>query len=153
MSPLNLYLSPVEPGQQESSVGKSACLLLLYIYYQVYILYLFVIFYLKFSYITACLRVKTNMKDHAHYCGSFVPPNANMSIHFYSSLFVAVFIFGSMFMMLCKKRQQRGCLCTWKGKNDNSHRKFPRDNSPSWFTIRLRGSNINIHIEPVWLNF
>lgn len=85
-------------------------------------IYLFIIFYLKLTYITACL-LKQKESEQKGECGSDYSKLISLVKTFpfigYIYLFVVVSVslfFGSMFIIMCKKRQGSSCLVTLKRK-------------------------------------
>lgn len=74
-------------------------------------IYLFITFYLKLTYITACL-LKQKESEQKEECGSDYS-NLFLVLKIIQHIYLLWFsFFGSMFMVMCKKRQGRSYLVT-----------------------------------------
>lgn len=112
-------------GAKRTQWEKCACLQLLYIYWkngfrQLYYncIYLFTTFYLKLTFITACLLKQKESEQNAE-CGSdysnlfLCLKNSNYPLNLFVVVFFSFFLlfFSCMFMIMCKKKTVKKLLC------------------------------------------
>lgn len=124
-------------------------------------IYLFIIFYLKLTYITACLLKQKESEQNGE-CGSDYSNSClcfKVPVIWYIYLLCFSFLFLSACLWTCSREMAgRSCLVTLKKKRKKKRERIPtwsfyHYNLHLWFIVQSVGSNMKAHAKPVSVNF